>query len=72
MTEQHQIAIFEAMESPDFYPHTVTTIEQRDTHISKVFLTDNYAYKIKKSVSLEFSISPPLKSGGTFVGRKSI
>jgi hypothetical protein len=38
MTERHQIAIFEAMESPDFYPHTVTTIEQRDTHISKVFL----------------------------------
>jgi len=30
MTEQHQIAIFEAMESPDFYPHTVTTIEQRE------------------------------------------
>lgn len=54
MTEQHQIAIFEAMESPDFYPHTVSTIEQRDTHISKVFLTGNYTYKIKKPVNLEF------------------
>mgnify|MGYP001815624558 FL=1 len=37
MTEQHQIAIFEAMENPDFYPHAVSTIEQRDTHISKDF-----------------------------------
>ena len=46
MTEQHQIAIFEAMESPDFYPHPVTTTEQRDTHISKVFLTGNFACKI--------------------------
>jgi aminoglycoside phosphotransferase family enzyme/predicted kinase len=54
MTEQHQIAIFEAMESPDFYPHAVSTIEQRDTHISKVFLTGTYAYKIKKPVNLEF------------------
>ena len=54
MTEQHQIAIFETMESPDFYPHAVSTIGQRDTHISKVFLTGNYAYKIKKPVNLEF------------------
>ena len=54
MTEQHQIAIFEAMENPDFYPHAVSTIEQRDTHISKVFLTGNFAYKIKKPINLEF------------------
>ena len=54
MTEQHQIAIFEAMENPDFYPHAVSTIEQRDTHISKVFLTGQYAYKIKKPINLEF------------------
>ena len=54
MTEQHQIAIFEAMGNPDFYPHAVSTIEQRDTHISKVFLTGNYAYKIKKPINLEF------------------
>ena len=54
MTEQHQIAIFEAMESPDFYPHDVSTIVQCDTHISKVFLTGENAYKIKKPVYLEF------------------
>ena len=54
MTEHHQIAIFEAMESPDFYPHSASTIEQRDTHISKVFLTGSYAYKIKKPINLGF------------------
>jgi aminoglycoside phosphotransferase family enzyme/predicted kinase len=54
MTGKHQIAIFDAMENPDFYPHTVSTIEQRDTHISKVFLTGSYAYKIKKPIDLEF------------------
>ncbi|MGD8213255.1 MAG: hypothetical protein PVF32_25550, partial [Desulfobacterales bacterium] len=54
MTVQHQMAIFEAMENPDFYPHAVSTIEQRDTHISKVFLTGDYAYKIKRPVYLEF------------------
>jgi hypothetical protein len=43
MTDQHQLAIFQAMENPDFYPHPVSTIEQRDTHISKVFLTGEYA-----------------------------
>jgi uncharacterized protein len=54
MTGQHQNAIFKAMENPNFYPHAVATIEQRDTHISKVFLTGEYAYKIKKPVYLEF------------------
>ena len=54
MTAQHQIGIFEAMARPDFYPHNVSTIEQRETHISKVFLTGKYAYKIKKPVYLEF------------------
>jgi aminoglycoside phosphotransferase family enzyme len=49
-----QAEIFQAMARPDFYPHDVSTIEQRETHISKVFLTGEYAYKIKKPVYLEF------------------
>jgi aminoglycoside phosphotransferase family enzyme/predicted kinase len=52
--EQRQAEIFQAMERPDFYPHPITTIEQRETHISKVFLTGLYVYKIKKPVNLEF------------------
>lgn len=42
------------MEKPNFYPHPVSSIEQRETHISKVFLTGDYVYKIKKPVNLEF------------------
>ena len=54
METQRQAEIFKAMERPDFYPHPVTTIRQRETHISKVFLTGTYVYKIKKPVNLEF------------------
>ena len=54
MKTQPQAEIFQAMARPDFYPHDVSTVEQRETHISKVFLTGEYAYKIKKPVYLEF------------------
>ena len=42
------------MAKPEFYPHPVSGLEQRETHISKVFLTGAYVYKIKKSVNLKF------------------
>ena len=51
---QSQAEIFKAMSTPDFYPHAVGAIEQRDTIISKVFLTGEFAYKIKKPVNLEY------------------
>jgi aminoglycoside phosphotransferase family enzyme/predicted kinase len=51
---QRQEEIFQAMAKPEFYPHPVTVIEKRETHISKVFLTGAYVYKIKKPVNLEF------------------
>ncbi len=50
----HQSKIFKAMEAPVFYPHAVSAVELRETYISKVFLTGNYAYKIKKPVYFEF------------------
>ena len=50
----HQDQIFEVMTRPKFYPHPVSRIEQRETHISHVFLTGDYVYKIKKSVNLDF------------------
>ncbi|MDX8395111.1 MAG: AAA family ATPase [Mariprofundaceae bacterium] len=37
-----------------FYPHTVHNIECIQTHISWVFLTGDYVYKIKKPVNLGF------------------
>lgn len=42
------------MGRPDFYPHPVSGIEERETHISKIFLTGRYVYKIKKPVDFGF------------------
>ena len=46
--------ICQAMANPDFYPHSVTKIERRDTHISSVFLTGQWVYKLKKPVDFGF------------------
>jgi aminoglycoside phosphotransferase family enzyme len=51
---KHQNQIFEVMRRPEFYPHPVSSIEERETHISHVFLTGDYVYKIKKPVNLDF------------------
>ncbi|MEM7761166.1 MAG: AAA family ATPase [Cyanobacteria bacterium P01_A01_bin.40] len=43
------------MQQPDFYPHVVDAdIELIQTHASIVFLTGDYAYKVKKSVDFGF------------------
>ena len=46
--------LFESMADPAFYPHAVREISRRETHISVVYLTGDYVYKIKKSVDLGF------------------
>ncbi len=51
---RHQSKIFELMQTPDFYPHPVQSVEVRETHISMVFLTGDVVYKIKKSVDMDF------------------
>jgi uncharacterized protein len=48
------VALHETLQDPAIYPEPTTAIEVRETHISVVFLTDHYAYKIKKPVSLGF------------------
>lgn len=47
-------AICQAMMNPAFYPHAVRRVERRDTHISAVFLTGQWAYKLKKPVDFGF------------------
>ena len=54
MDASYQESLFEAMSSPDFYPHPVQSVTQKETHISKVFLTGEVVYKIKKAVNLGF------------------
>jgi aminoglycoside phosphotransferase family enzyme/predicted kinase len=39
---------------PSAFPHPVTRLEMRETNISWVILTGPYAYKVKKSVRLDF------------------
>ncbi len=56
-TDSNQVtfeAVCKAMADPSFYPHPVSRIERRDTHISTVFLTGDSVYKIKKPVALGF------------------
>ena len=47
-------AFLKALQHPDFYPHPVSQIEMIETHISWVFLTGDWVYKIKKPVNLGF------------------
>jgi aminoglycoside phosphotransferase family enzyme len=42
------------LREPDTYPEPPTRVEALETHMSWVFLTDRYAYKIKKPVRYEF------------------
>ena len=46
--------ICRAMSLPDFYPHPVSGVRRIDTHISVVFLTGEWVYKLKKPVRFEF------------------
>jgi aminoglycoside phosphotransferase family enzyme/predicted kinase len=69
---QSQAALFKAMLHPEFYPHHVRAVEQRETHISKVFLTGEYAYKVKKPVSLGFLDFSTLKNRRHFCLRELV
>ena len=43
-----------ALQDPRCYPHPVTALRLIETHISWVFLTGGFAYKIKKPLKLDF------------------
>jgi aminoglycoside phosphotransferase family enzyme len=47
-------SIVEAMRDPSFYAHPVESVEYLQTHISSVFLTGEYAYKLKKPLDFGF------------------
>lgn len=54
------------MQTPEFYPHPVRSLALKETHISRVMLTGDYAYKIKKPVDLGFLDFSPLQKRETF------
>lgn len=39
---------------PATYPHPTSRVDYRETHISRVYLTDRHAYKLKKPLNLGF------------------
>ncbi len=47
-------ALSEALLEPRAYPHRVDAVRLVETHISRVFLAGDFAYKLKKPVSLGF------------------
>jgi aminoglycoside phosphotransferase family enzyme len=47
--------LIQQMMQPGFYPHSVKEpIQLIQTHISYVFLTGEYAYKVKKPMNFGF------------------
>lgn len=54
MSSQPPDTLWEAMRNPAFYPHTTHNIQVIHTHISTIFLTGEFAYKIKKPVNFGF------------------
>lgn len=46
--------LLRALQRAEAYPHPVRDIEHIETHISDVFLTGDYAYKLKKPLNLGF------------------
>ncbi|WP_020406094.1 AAA family ATPase [Hahella ganghwensis] len=47
-------SLVQALKNPDTYPHPVSDIQLIETHISWVFLTGTYAYKVKKPMDYGF------------------
>jgi hypothetical protein len=55
MTQTAVPALIGQMMQPEFYPHPVKEpIRMMQTHVSYVFLTGDYAYKVKKPVNFGF------------------
>lgn len=48
------MSLIEALQNPALFKHSVKKVDFIETHISWVFLTGQYAYKIKKPVDLGF------------------
>jgi uncharacterized protein len=53
-SEARQAALLDRLLTPAAYPHPVAGIRLIETHISWVFLTGDYVYKVKKPVNFGF------------------
>ena len=46
--------LIDGLRQPGAFRHSVSTVEIIQTHISWLILTDDYVYKIKKPIKLDF------------------
>jgi len=60
---QHKIAF---LSTPSSYPERTTVVEAIETHMSWVFLTDRFAYKLKKPVTYDYLDFSTLEARGYF------
>jgi len=60
------MSLLDAMMQPGFYPRSVGQVQMLQTHISWVFLTGAYAYKLKKPLDLGFLDFSSLEKRHTF------
>jgi aminoglycoside phosphotransferase family enzyme/predicted kinase len=54
VTDIDHAQLVEALSDPAFYPHPVEEVQFLQTHISSVFLTGEFVYKLKKPVNFGF------------------
>jgi aminoglycoside phosphotransferase family enzyme/predicted kinase len=54
MSLSHHQTLVNALRNPDCWPESARRLEVIETHISCVFLLDDYAYKLKKPLDLGF------------------
>ncbi|MBP0630741.1 bifunctional aminoglycoside phosphotransferase/ATP-binding protein [Cupriavidus sp. AcVe19-1a] len=47
-------ALTAALQQPDAYPHSAPAVQVIETHISRVFLAGDFAYKVRKPVRFDF------------------
>lgn len=52
--KEKQAPLLKRLEDPSAYSHPVRNVRHIETHISHIFLTGKFAYKIKKPVNLGF------------------
>ena len=54
MPDKNQRNLIRSLKDPSVYPHETDQLQLIETHISWVFLSGVYAYKIKKALNLGF------------------
>jgi aminoglycoside phosphotransferase family enzyme/predicted kinase len=65
-----QLELIASLLKPEAYSHPVATLDLIETHISWVILTGTFAYKIKKSIKLDFLDFSTLRQRRYFCGEE--